>query len=56
MQIKGIGKKKQEELLKNFKTIENIKNAKLEELTKIKGITKELAKEIKKSLRNSSAL
>ena len=48
--IKGIGDKKKKELLKKFSTIEQIKNAKLEELTSIKGITNELAEKLKKEL------
>lgn len=48
--IKGIGDKKKKELLKKFSTIEEIKNAKLEELTSIKGITNELAEKLKKEL------
>ena len=48
--IKGIGEKKKAELLKKFKTIQEIKSAKLEELMQIKGITKELAEKIKKEL------
>ncbi len=48
--IKGIGDKKKKELLKKFSTIKGIKGAKLEELTSIKGITKELAEKLKKEL------
>lgn len=48
--IKGIGDKKKKELLKKFSTITKIKDAKLEELTQIKGITKELAEKLKKEL------
>jgi len=48
--IKGIGDKKKKELLKKFSTIEKIKNANLEELTSIKGITNELANKLKKEL------
>ena len=48
--IKGIGDKKKQELLKNFSTIQKIKDANLEELTQIKGITKELAIKLKKEL------
>ena len=48
--INGIGEKKKQELLKKFKSIQGIKDANLEELTKIKGITKELAERIKKEL------
>ena len=49
-EIKGIGDKKKMELLKKFSTIQKIKNANLEELTSIKGITKELAEKLKKEL------
>lgn len=45
--IEGIGKAKREALLKEFGTIEKIKSASIEELTKIKGITKDLADKIK---------
>ena len=48
--IKGIGDKKKKELLKKFSTIEEIKNANLEELTSIKGITNEIAEKLKKEL------
>jgi len=48
--IKGIGDKKKKELLKKFSTIQEIKDANLEELTQIKGITKELAEKLKKEL------
>jgi len=48
--IKGIGDKKKKELLKKFSTIEEIKNANLDELTSIKGITEELAKKLKEEL------
>ena len=48
--IKGIGDKKKKELLKKFSTIGEIKDANLEELTSIKGITNELAEKLKKEL------
>jgi len=48
--IKGIGDKKKKELLKKFSTIRKIKDANLEELTSIKGITKEIAERLKKEL------
>ena len=48
--IKGIGDKKKKELLKKFSTIQGIKDANLEELIQIKGITKELAIKLKKEL------
>ena len=48
--IKGIGEVKKQALLKTFGSVEKIKQAKIEELTKIKGINQELAEKIKKSL------
>lgn len=48
--IKGIGNVKKKELLKKFGSVENIKKASVEEITKIKGINKELAKEILKNV------
>jgi len=49
-EIKGIGPKKKQELLKTFGSTEELKKADINELTKIKGITKELAMKIKKEL------
>ena len=49
-EIKGIGTKKKQELLKRFGSIEGIKKASLEEITEIKGITIELARKISKEL------
>lgn len=49
-QIKGIGEKKKQELLKKFGSIEGIKKADILEISKIKGITEELARKIKKQL------
>jgi len=46
--IKGIGEVKKLALLKHFGSIDKIKKASIEELTKVKGITKELAKILKK--------
>lgn len=48
--IEGIGKTKREALLKEFGTIEKIKSASIEDLTKVKGINKELAEKVKKSI------
>ena len=48
-EIDGIGKAKKEALLKEFGSMEKIKKATIEELTKIKGINKELATKIKNS-------
>lgn len=45
--IQGIGKVKKQELLKKFGSVENIKKANIEELAKVKGITKELAIKLK---------
>ena len=49
--IKGIGEAKKKALLKHFGSVEKIKNASVEEFTKVKGITEGLAKEIIKRLR-----
>ena len=46
--IKGIGQAKKQLLLKKFGSIENMKKASIEQLTEIKGITEEIAKNIKK--------
>ena len=48
-EIDGIGKAKKEALLKEFGSMEKIKKATIEELTKVKGINKELATKIKNS-------
>lgn len=48
--IEGIGKIKKQELLKHFGSIEKIKQASIEEITKIKGINEELAIKIKEAL------
>lgn len=45
-EIKGIGETKKKDLLKQFGSIEKIKNAKIEELTEIRGINENLAKSI----------
>ena len=48
--IKGIGEKKKELLLKKFGSAEKIKKASIEELEEIKGINEELARKIKEEL------
>lgn len=48
--IEGIGEIRKKELLKKFKTVNNIKNASIEELTGVKGITTEIANRLKKKL------
>lgn len=52
-EISGIGEIKKQELLKKFGDIEKIKEASIEELTKIKGINEKLAKIIKEELKKS---
>lgn len=49
-EIEGIGEKKKAELLKKFESIDKIKNAKISELTQIKGINASLARRIKENL------
>lgn len=46
-EINGIGTVKKVELIKKFGSIENIKNASIEEISNVKGINQELAKKIK---------
>lgn len=48
--IKGIGEKKKNILLKRFGSVQKIKEASIEEISDIKGIDKELAKKIKNNL------
>lgn len=48
--INGIGEKKRQLLLKEFGSVDKIKKASIEELTKIKGINETLAKKIKEEL------
>ena len=49
-EIEGIGEVKKKELLKKFGSVDNIKNATMEELIKTKGITKGLAEKLKNEL------
>ena len=48
--IIGIGQVKKMQLLKKFGSVEQIKNASIEELCKIKGINEKLAREIKENI------
>lgn len=48
--IEGIGKVKKKALLKKFGSVENIKNASVEEIALIKGINRVLAEKIKENL------
>lgn len=50
--IKGLGPKKKQIILKNYNDIEKIKNAGVEGLSKIKGIDKDLARRILEALTN----
>ena len=50
-EIEGIGEAKKKELLRVFGSVEKIKVADVEELVKVKGISRELAKIIKESLK-----
>ena len=44
--IAGVGKKRKVALLKEFGTLENIKNASIEDLAKIKGMNKKTAENV----------
>ena len=46
LDIEGIGETKAKLIFNKFKTIDNIKNAKIEDLTKLKGINENLALQI----------
>ena len=48
--IPGIGEKKKQELLKAFGSVQGIKKASIEEITRIKGINADLARNIKEFL------
>lgn len=48
--INGIGEKKKQLLLKHFGSVEKIKKASIEELTKLSGIDQKLAEKIKEEL------
>ena len=48
--VKGIGEKKKQELIKKFGSVEGIKKADILEISQVKGITEELARKIKKEL------
>lgn len=50
-EIDGIGESKKKELLKVFGSVEKIRNADIREIAKVKGISMELAKNIKENLK-----
>lgn len=49
-EVEGIGPAKKKQLLQKFGSVEAIKEAKIEQLTQIKGITENLAKKIKEKI------
>ena len=49
--IEGIGEKRKQELLKTFGSIEKIKEADIEDIMKIKGITRSIAENIKEAIK-----
>ena len=49
--IAGIGEKRKRELLKKFGSVAKIKEVTVEELMEIKGITREIAENIKKTIK-----
>ena len=52
--VAGIGKKKRLELLRYFGSIESIRNAPIEEITKVKGMNKKIAEALLRDLRRLS--
>lgn len=51
MSVPGVGKARYKTLMDSFKTIDNLKKADVEEISKIKGVSKELAEKIYNCLR-----
>ena len=51
MSVPGVGKARYKSLMDHFKTIDNLKNAGVEEISKINGVSNELAEKIYNSLR-----
>ncbi|MFB0564039.1 MAG: helix-hairpin-helix domain-containing protein, partial [Candidatus Lokiarchaeia archaeon] len=49
--IPGVGRKRRNELLKHFGSIENLRNATVEEIKSVPSISEELAKKIHDNLR-----
>jgi excinuclease ABC subunit C len=50
--IEGIGEKRATQLLKTFKTLKAIKEAEVDDLCKVKGITRPIAEKIYNTFRN----
>ena len=55
-QIKGIGKKRKQALLKHFGSVEKIKDTELKELTRVEGISKKIAEVVYNYFRKSSGV
>lgn len=53
--IKGVGEVRKKALLSHFKSIENIKNAKLKELLEVKGMDKKSAGNVIKYFKNQKS-
>ncbi|NLY77597.1 MAG: excinuclease ABC subunit UvrC [Tissierellia bacterium] len=51
--IKGIGKKRKAALLKHFRTVDNIKNASVEELVQVDGMNRKVAEDLYNYFRNN---
>ena len=51
--IPGVGRKRRNELLKHFGSVENLKKATIEEIRRVPGISEELAKRIHEHLANT---
>lgn len=51
--IKGIGVKRKKELLKHFHTIDNIKEASIEELNQVESMNKKVSEDLYKHFRKN---
>ncbi len=51
--IKGIGEKRKRELLRHFKTVENIKKASVDELAQVKSMNRRVAEDLYKHFRKN---
>ena len=52
--LEGVGKVRKQNLLKKFKTVENIKNASILELSQVENISKNLATKIYNQIHNEN--
>ena len=53
LKIEGVGKSRYKSLINHFKTINNIKNASVEQIAEVKGISYQLAEKIYSEIKNS---